>query len=107
MKKEIERDSKRNKLLELANQFETYSFGWFKTLLELEDSFTSEDRVKRNPLRVVFNKVEIDSEGILMLSDTVYIPPTIEEIGELSIQLFFGDDKKTIKGEIVSPKKQL
>jgi AAA domain len=107
MEKEIERESKRNKLIELAGQFEHYSFGWFKTLLELEDNFTSEDRVKRNPVRVVFNTVALDPEGLLVLSDTVYIPPTIEEIGELSIQLVFGDDKRTIKGEVVSPKKQV
>lgn len=107
IEKEVEREAKRNKLIELANQFEPYSFGWFKTLLELEDSFTSEDRVKRNPVRVVFGKAELDTDGLLILSDTVYIPPTIEEIGELSIQLFFGDDKKTIKGEVVSPKKQI
>ena len=75
--------------------------------IELEDNFTAEDRVKRNPVRVVFNKVVQDKDGLLVLSDTVSIPPTIEEIGELSIQLFFGDDKKTIKGEVVSPKKHL
>ncbi len=106
MEKDIERESKRNKLIELADEFEPYSFGWFKTLLELEDSFTSEDRIKRNPIRVVFNQIKQDGDGLLVLSDTVYIPPTIEEIGELSIQLFFGDEKRTIKGEVVSPKKQ-
>ncbi len=105
IEKEIEVESKRNKLLELASQFEPYSFGWFKTLLELEDNFTAEDRVKRNPIRIIFNKATIDSDGILVLSETVYIPPSIEEIGDLSIQLIFGDDKKTIKGEVVSPKK--
>ncbi|MGN6400482.1 MAG: sacsin N-terminal ATP-binding-like domain-containing protein, partial [Flavisolibacter sp.] len=41
--KEIEVEAKRNRLIELAGQFEPYSFGWFKTLLELEDSFITED----------------------------------------------------------------
>lgn len=105
LEKEIEVESKRNKLLDLASQFEPYSFGWFKTLLELEDNFTAEDRVKRNPVRIIFNKASVDTDGILILSETVYIPPTIEEIGDLSIQFVFGEDKKTIKGEVVSPKK--
>lgn len=104
--KDFERESKRNKLIELASQFDHYTFGWFKTLLELEDNFTSEDRVRRNPIRVIFNKAYLDNDGLLVLSDTAYIPPTIEEIGELSIQLIYDDDKKTIKGEVVSPKRQ-
>lgn len=106
MEREIERESKRNKLIELAGQFEPYSFGWFKTLLELEDNFTTEYRLTRNPVKVIFNKAEFDSSGLLVLSDTNNISAIIEEIGELSIQLFFGDEKMTIKGEAISPKKQ-
>jgi hypothetical protein len=106
LEKELELDAKRNQLIEMASQFETYSFGWFKTLLELEDNFVVEDRVKRNPVRVVFRKVEIDKDKLLILSDAPFIPPTIEDIGEVSIILYVGDEKHTIKGEVVSPKKQ-
>lgn len=104
--KEIEIESKRNRLIELAAQYEPYSFGWFKTLLELEDNFTIEDRVKRNPIRVVFSRAHFESEQILVLTGTSYIPPTIEDIGDLAIQIYLGNEKHTIKGEVISPKKQ-
>jgi hypothetical protein len=41
----------------------------------------------RQVIAIIINKAAIDSEGILILSDTVYIPPTIEEIGEQLNQL--------------------
>lgn len=105
LEKEIELDSKRNQLIELANNLEPYSFRWFNTLLELEDNFSAENRVRRNPIRVIFSKVELDVDGLLVLSETPFIPVNIEEIGDISIQLFVDDDKRTIKGEVISPKK--
>ena len=65
-----------------------------------------ENRVKKNPVRVVFSKARLDEDGLLELSGTPYIPPNIEDIGEISIQLYFEDKKNTIKGEVVSPKKR-
>lgn len=106
LEKELELESKRNQLIELAHKLEPYSFGWFKALLELEDNFTAEDRVKKNPVRVVFTKAELDEDNLLVLSETPFIPANIEDIGEISIQLFFDDEKRTIKGEVVSPKKR-
>lgn len=105
--KEIELEAKRNYLIELASQYEPYSFGWFKILLELEDNFTAEDRIKKNPVNVIFTKAEIDTDGLLILSETPFIPPTIEDLGDISIQIFYGENKRTIKGEIVSPQKRL
>lgn len=106
LEKALEVDLKRNSLIDLAGSFETYSFGWFKTLLELEDSFTAEDRIKKNPMKIFFNKADLDDEGILILSEAAYIPSNIEEVGPISIQLYIGDDRITIKGEIVSPQKR-
>jgi hypothetical protein len=106
LNKQLELNYKRNQLIELAGQFEPYSFGWFKTLLELEDNFTAEDRVKRNPIHIQFNAVDFDEDGIMILSETVYIPPNIEDIGDISIQIFAGDEKITVKGEVISPKRR-
>lgn len=106
LEKELELESKRNQLIELAHKLEPYSFGWFKVLLELEDNFTAEERVKKNPIRVVFSKAQTDEDNLLILSETPFIPPNIEDIGEISIQLFLDDQKRTIIGEVVSPKKR-
>lgn len=106
LNKELELNYKRNQLIELAGVFEPYSFGWFKTLLELEDNFTAEERVKRNPIHVVFTSVTFDADGIMILSDAAYIPPNIEDIGDIAIQLFTEEEKITVKGEVVSPKKR-
>ncbi|MEZ4959302.1 MAG: AAA domain-containing protein [Saprospiraceae bacterium] len=105
LEKEIELTIRREEMKEFANQLEPYSFLWFKTLLELEDNFTAEDRVKRNPINVVFSKADL-KDGLLVLSETPFIPANIEDIGELSLQLFYGDSKKTVVGEVVSPKRR-
>ncbi len=99
---------RRAEYLDIAQKSEMYSFGWFKALLELEDSFTTEDRVKRNPIRVVFNKARIEDDGTLLLYDTPYIPPSIEDVGELRITFYSGSDDENIKAvqaEVVSPQK--
>ena len=105
LEKEIEVEIKRNRLIELADHLDTYSFGWFKTLLELEDNFTAEERLRKNPVRVVFGKAEKDKDDFLILSETPYIPPSIEDLGIISLQIFTGDEKTTIEGEIISPQK--
>ncbi len=107
LEKELQLESFRHQLIELAETQEPYSFGWFKTLLELEDNFTAEDRIRRNPIRVVFTTAHLDDDGLLELGGTPYIPPHIEDIGEISIQLYFDDQKKTITGEVVSPQKRI
>ncbi|MGN6401067.1 MAG: DEAD/DEAH box helicase, partial [Flavisolibacter sp.] len=53
-----------------------------------------------------FSKAHLESEQILVLIGTSYIPPTLEDIGDLSIQIYLGDEKHTLKGEVISPKKQ-
>lgn len=107
LEKELQLESLRNELIEIAQTQEPYSFGWFNTLLELEDNFTMENRIKKNPVRVVFSNALLDEDGLLELSGTPHIPPNIEDIGEISIQLYFDDRKSTIKGEVLSPKKRV
>jgi len=101
----IELEAKRAETEEIVRSSEMYSFGWFKALLELEDSFATEDRVKKNPIRVVFNKAELDQDGILILSETTYVPLTIEDMGQLQIMLYTDQVQKTVLAEVVSPQK--
>jgi hypothetical protein len=107
LSRELELEARRRELEEIASRSELYSFEWFNALLELEDSYIYEDRVKKNPIRVTFSKAKLEEETTLILYDTPYIPQGIEDLGSLQITFYTADEKRTVEAEAVSPQKTL
>lgn len=100
--------ARKAELEELVNSSEMYSFAWFKALLQLENQINAEDRSEKSAIRAVFRQARLDGENILILSDTNFIPNSIEELGTLSIKLNFKDDIENINVDTVSvQRKQL
>lgn len=99
---------RKQELENIVNSSKIYSFAWFKALLELEYESAGESRAKKNPIRVIFTQVNWDQDSqILVLSGTNYIPYSIEDSGELSLNINFKhNETKTIQVEAVSLQKQ-
>lgn len=104
---QIEDLTRIEKLNEIATNSEAYSFGWFKALLELEYLNSSEGNSEGKQISIQFAKVERekDTERTLILRHpNRYIPHSIEEIGDLQIRLFHGEESKSVTVEVVSVK---
>ena len=96
-------------LEQILTKVEQYSFAWFKALLELECYAAAENRAKTNPIQVKFYQIEWDRESqeVLVLSNTSYIPYNIEDSGELSLKLNFKNKYiKPVNVEAVSFQKK-
>ena len=98
-------------LEETIENSEKYTFAWFKALLELESNCATEDQVKKNPIRVIFKKVEFETgtNNTIILSNTsTFIPNRIEDIGDLQLVLNSGNNvSKSVLVEVVSPQKRI
>ncbi|MEI6429623.1 MAG: AAA domain-containing protein [Pseudanabaena sp. ELA607] len=100
--------TRRKQLEETVENSEKYTFAWFKALLELEYSCASEDQVKKNPLQVVFKKVEreANTDNTIILSETTSIPSRLEDVGDLQLVLNFkNNENKSVQVEAVSLQK--
>lgn len=104
---QIEDLTRIEKLNEVANQSEKYSYAWFKALLELEYLNSSDNNPQNKAITIQFTKVEKEagSERILVLKHpNRYIPQSIEDIGDLQIRLYEGDSYTSVTVEVVSVK---
>ncbi|GAB3910637.1 DEAD/DEAH box helicase [Mucilaginibacter boryungensis] len=104
---QIEDLTRIEKLNDIANESEKYSFAWFKALLELEYLSSSEANSQGKQVLIQFTKVEKEpgTERTLILKHpNRYIPQSIEDIGDLQIRIYQGDESKTVSVEVVSVK---
>ncbi|MDV3492469.1 hypothetical protein BAS06_06875 [Elizabethkingia miricola] len=104
---QVEELTRIEKLTELADSSEKYSFGWFKALLELEYLNSSESNSSGKQISIQFSKVEQEkgTERTLVLKHpNRYIPQSIEDIGDMQIRLYQGDETKSVTVEVVSVK---
>jgi hypothetical protein len=88
-------------------EIEKYSVAWFNALLELEYLLSGERTRMGKKMSINFSKVEKDgtSDRIIILKNpSRYIPSTIEDIADLSLQLRFGCETKSLLIEVVSVK---
>jgi len=102
--------TRKTQLEEIVENSEKYTFAWFKALLELEYSCASEEQVKKNPLQVIFKKVEreANTENTIILSETSYIPSRLEDVGDLQLDLNFKNkEHKSVQVEVLSPQKRI
>lgn len=104
---QVEELTRIEKLTELADTSEKYSFGWFKALLELEYLNSSESNASGKQISIQFSKLEQEqgTERTLILKHpNRYIPQSIEDIGDMQIRIYQGDETKSVTVEVVSVK---
>lgn len=107
LKAEIEQLTRIQELTEAADKAEKYSFIWFKSLLELEYLNSSESNSKGKEISIQFTRVEkeIGTDRTLILKHpNRYIPQSIEDIGDLSVRLYYGNDSTSVSVEVVNVK---
>lgn len=95
------------KLNEIVDSSEKYSFAWYKALLELEYLSSSESNAQGRPISIHFAKVEKESgteRTLILKQPNRYIPQSIEDIGDLQIRIYQGDVVKSVTVEVVSVK---
>ncbi|WP_158624874.1 DEAD/DEAH box helicase [Gynurincola endophyticus] len=104
---QIEDLTRIEKLNEIVDESEMYSYAWFKALLELEYLSSSESNTQGKEISIQFTKAEKEpgTERTLILKHpNRYIPQSIEDIGDLQIRLYHGEESKTVTVEVVSVK---
>ncbi|MBL6445889.1 AAA family ATPase [Fulvivirga sp. 29W222] len=104
---QIEDLTRIEKLNEAVSDSEMYSYAWFKALLELEYLNSSESNTHGKEISIQFTKAEKEpgTERTLILKHpNRYIPQSIEDIGDLQIRLYSGEESKTVTVEVVSVK---
>jgi hypothetical protein len=104
---QIEELTRIEKLTELADTSEKYSYGWFKALLELEYLHSSASNSQGKQISIQFAKVEqeVGTERTLLLKHpNRYIPQSIEDIGDMQIRIYQSDETKTVTVEVVNVK---
>lgn len=107
LKAEIEQLTRIQELTEAAAKAEKYSFIWFKSLLELEYWNSSESNSKGKEISIQFTRVEkeIGTDRTLILRNpNRYIPQSIEDIGDLTVRLYHGNDSTSVSVEVVNVK---
>jgi hypothetical protein len=71
-----------------------YSFSWFKNLLELESLNCIENKSFNNKIIISFSEVQLDVESsktVILKHPDRYIPPTIENMVDIPLELHFGN----------------
>lgn len=103
----VEELTRIKKLNEIANEAEDYSFAWFKALLELEYLNSSESNTQGKEISIQFSKVELEpgTDRVLVLkSPNRYIPQSIEDIGDIQLRIYEGEEIKSVSVEVVNVK---
>lgn len=104
---QVEELTRIEKLCEMANTSGKYSFGWFKALLELEYLQSSASNASGKQISIQFSRIEQepDTERTLILKHpNRYIPQSIEDIGDMQVRLYVGDETRSVTVEVVSVK---
>jgi hypothetical protein len=104
---EIEQLTKIQELTETALNSEKYSFIWFKSLLELEYMNSSESNSNGKEISIQFTKVEKENgtdRTLILKNPNRYIPQNIEDIGDLTVRLYYGKDNCSVSVEVVNVK---
>ena len=96
------------KLNELVEASEKYSYAWFKALLELEYLInSSKGNTQGKEVSIQFSAVERESgteRTLILKHPSRYIPQSIEDIGDLQIRVYSGKEMKVLTTEVVSVK---
>ncbi len=91
-----------------AQAADTYSFGWFKALLELESLNIGENNANSREISISFAKVEREagtSRTLILKHPSRYIPQSMEDLADIPLELHFeGQPMVKVAVEVVSVK---
>lgn len=93
---ELDRLEHEQLLHERATSLPRYSYGWFLALLELECLASSEKNADGKSVSISFGKVEANEQSnrtIVLKEPNRFVPPSIEELSGVRIDLDFGDGR--------------
>lgn len=106
---EVQRELEEIQLIEqLKNDIvahDKYTFGWFKALMELEYRDSVDLNTSRKEISISFGSAAMESgdSRMLVLSKPVRpIPHSIEEHGDLTINIFIGNEIRQVSVEVVN-----
>lgn len=104
---QIEDLTRIEKLNEIVSESELYSYAWFNALLELEHLSSSESNTQGKEISIQFTKAEKEpgtDRTLILKHPNRYIPQSIEDVGDLQVRIFYGEESKTVTVEVVSVK---
>ena len=85
-----------------------YTYGWFKTLLELESINNYENNDGDNGISISFSKVELEegtSRTLVLKHPNRHIPASMEDLSDIPLELIFAElPQKKVAVEVVNVK---
>ncbi len=105
--KDIAKIAKLEELQERLKNMNPYSFGWFKTLLEMESLNSGEANSRSKEVSIRFEKVEPvqgSARHLVLKQPNRYIPQFMEDLFDVPLVLHIGDERKTVAIEVISKK---
>ena len=106
--REIQEIARLEDLKQQAQEADTYSFGWFKALLELESLNSVENNANSREISISFAKVEREagtSRTLILKHPSRYIPQSMEDLADIPLELYFaGQPMVKVAIEVVNVK---
>ena len=106
--REIREIARLEDLKKQAQDADIYSYGWFKTLLELEALNSGENNANSKEISISFAKVEREagtSRTLILKHPSRYIPQSMEDLADIPLELHFTDQPMVkIAVEVVNVK---
>lgn len=102
---EISQLTKIQELTDGVNNSIKYSYIWFKSLLEMEYLNSAESKNSGKEISIKFDQVEKETgtaKTLILRYPNQPIPQDLEDIGDLSIKLFHGNDCSTVSIEVIN-----
>lgn len=104
---EIDKIAYIEELQKRAMTMPKYSFGWFKTLLEMETLNSGEVNSNSKEVSISFAKVEREpgtKRTLVLKYPSRYIPQFMEDFADIPLVLHMGESKKTVPIEVANIK---
>ncbi len=105
--REVEKISRQEDLQKQAQKANKYSYGWFKTLLEMEALASKENNSNNKEVSISFGHVEREpgSQRTLVLKHpNRYIPQFMEELTDIPLTIRMGEQTKKLPIEVANVK---
>lgn len=104
---EIEKIIRLEELQTRAENSAEYSYGWFKTLLEMESINSGEANANSKEISISFAKVEREPDTmrtLILKHPNQYIPQFMEDLADIPLVLHMENQSKTVAIEVASIK---
>lgn len=105
--REIDRIAYLEELQQHALAAKKYTFGWFKSLLELETINSNANGLDSKEVSISFARVEREpgtQRTLVLKQPSRYIPQFIEDLADIPLVLHFGIQTKTLAIEVANVK---